>query len=394
MTTDDLSSPLGQDKARGRRPALVIPWAPLTAAILAFPVILFAGWVMLNQDPFGGEPNAIAPANVSADMATTQTEPAPGAPNPGDAPDTPSAAPTPSGNSKTVTIIDGTNGKRRDVLIPATPENPPTTTDNRLLEPSRHGPLPKVATDGSRPVEAYARPVQPTAEGKAGAPRVALVVGGLGISANSTAEALRKLPGQVSLAFAPYGGDLNRQVARARASGHEVLLQIPMEPADYPDNDPGPHTLLTSLDTGPNLERLHWLMSRMQGYVGVVNFMGGRFSASEHAMAPLLREVAARGLLYMDDGSSARSLASQLAPGATVPFAKADLIVDQVPTPTDVDRALGRLETIARARGTAVGFASPLPVSIDRIARWIKAAESRGIQLIPITAVAARTNSS
>ncbi len=293
-----------------------------------------------------------------------------------------------------MTIIDGTNGKRRDVLVPATPESPPTTTDNRLIEPSRHGPLPKVAKDGTRPVEAYARPARAPAEGKAGGPRVALVVGGLGISANGTAEALRKLPGQVSLAFAPYSSDLSQQVARARANGHEVLLQIPMEPVDYPDNDPGPHTLLTSLEAGPNLERLHWLMSRMQGYVGVVNFMGGRFSASEHAMAPLLREIAARGLLYMDDGSSARSLASQLATVASAPFAKADLIVDQVPTPTEVDRMLGRLETLARARGTAVGFASPLPVSIDRIARWIKAAESRGIQLVPITAVAARTNSS
>ena len=57
-------------------------------------------------------------------------------------------------------------------------------------------------------------------------------------------------------------------VARARGEGHEVLLQVPMEPFDYPDNDPGPQTLLTSLDAGQNIDRLHWLMSRFQGYVG------------------------------------------------------------------------------------------------------------------------------
>ena len=33
-------------------------------------------------------------------------------------------------------------------------------------------------------------------------------------------------------------------VARAREAGHEVLLEVPMEPFDYPDNDPGPQTLL------------------------------------------------------------------------------------------------------------------------------------------------------
>jgi polysaccharide deacetylase 2 family uncharacterized protein YibQ len=198
----------------------------------------------------------------------------------------------------------------------------------------------------------------------------------------------------VTFAFSPYGGDLERQVARARANGHEVMLQVPMEPFDYPDNDPGPHTLLASVDAGQNLDRLHWLMSRFQGYVGLVNTMGGRFSASEQAMAPVLRDAAARGLIYADDGSSARSLASQIAGASNLPFAKADIVIDQVSTAADIDKALGRLETIARSRGTAVGFAGALPVSIERIARWAKAAEKRGIQLVPITAAAARAKSS
>jgi hypothetical protein len=99
-------------------------------------------------------------------------------------------------------------------------------------------------------------------------------------------------------------------------------------------------------------------------------------------------------LVYLDDGSSPRSLAGQIAGANNVAFAKADIVIDQVPTPADIDRALGRLETIARARGSAVGFAGALPVSIDRIARWIKAAESRGIQMVPITAMAARARSS
>ena len=149
-----------------------------------------------------------------------------------------------------------------------------------------------------------------------------------------------------------------------------------MEPFDYPDNDPGPQTLLTSLDAGQNVDRLQWLMSRFQGYVGIANFMGARFTASEQALAPVLRETAKRGLIYLDDGSSPRSLASQIAGANNLAFAKADVALDTVPTAVDIDRALGRLEALARERGIAVGMAGALPVSIERIANWAKAAEA------------------
>ena len=122
-----------------------------------------------------------------------------------------------------------------------------------------------------------------------------------------------KLPPAVTLAFTPYGSDPGKLAERARAQRHEILLQIPMEPFDYPDNDPGPQTLLTSLAPEQNIDRMHWMMSRFQGYVGVANYMGSRFTASDTAFAPVLREVAQRGLMYLDDGTSPRSLAGQIA---------------------------------------------------------------------------------
>src|SRR5258705_11660580 len=121
-----------------------------------------------------------------------------------------------------------------------------------------------------------------------------------------------------------------------------------MEPFDYPDNDPGPQTLLTSLDAGQNVDRLQWLMSRFQGYVGIVNAMGARFTAAEQALAPVLREASKRGLIYIDDGSAVPSLASQIAGATNLAFTKADVVLDTVPAAVDVDRALGRLEAIAR----------------------------------------------
>lgn len=167
-----------------------------------------------------------------------------------------------------------------------------------------------------------------------------------------------------------------------------------MEPFDYPDNDPGPQTLLTSLTADQNVDRLHWLMSRFQGYVGLTSYMGACFTATEQALAPVLRETAKRGLIYVDDGASQRSVAGQIAGSHNLPFAKTDLVLDAVQTPTEIDRALARLEMLARDNGAAVGLATAQPATVARIAEWAKKVEGRGFVLVPITMVAIKAKSS
>jgi polysaccharide deacetylase 2 family uncharacterized protein YibQ len=220
------------------------------------------------------------------------------------------------------------------------------------------------------------------------------VVGGLGVGAAKTADAIMKLPPAVTLAFTPYGSDPAKLAERARAQRHEILLQIPMEPFDYPDNDPGPQTLLTTLDAEQNLDRLYWHLSRFQGYAGIANFMGARFVVADAVMQPIVREAAKRGLGYLDDGSAPRSVASSMAAGLSMPFAKADLGIDAVPTAVEIDRALVRLEGLAKERGLAVGVASALPISIERIGAWIRTLESHGVMLVPLTTVMLKSKSS
>jgi Divergent polysaccharide deacetylase len=144
--------------------------------------------------------------------------------------------------------------------------------EQKFAEMTSHGPVPKIAADGTRPADVFARPVKALA-GRPGAPRVALIVAGLGVSTSATSTAIAQLPGPVTFAFMPYGAEVERLAALARSEGHEILLQVPMEPFNYPDSDPGPQTLLTSLTPEQNLERLYWLMSRMQGYVGLAEAM-------------------------------------------------------------------------------------------------------------------------
>lgn len=391
---DDLNTPLGQDRKHGRsKLPWLVPWA--IAGALGLCLAVFVGWAAVVDDPLGGEPIVVvsteprAPAKAPDEAAPnakpnaeseTKSETKPGSDAKPAAGEPPKAPP----GMQSVTIIDGGTGTRQEVLVPAQGGQGGAPADAKLLETTRHGQIPRISVEGARPLAAYAQPAAESS-GNPKMPRIALVVTGLGISSTATGEAL-KLPRGVSLAFAPYGSELERIASRARSEGHEILLQLPMEPFDYPDNDPGPQTLLTSLAPEQNIDRMHWLMSRFQGYVGVANYMGSRFTASDTSFAPMLREVAKRGLMYLDDGSSPRSLAGQIAVANGLPFAKAGVVLDAVPTPNEIDRALLRLESMARDGGIAVGIASALPVSIGRIAKWAKAAESRGFLLVPISA--------
>jgi polysaccharide deacetylase 2 family uncharacterized protein YibQ len=405
--TDDLSKPLGKSPKKKRSFAIPLPLVTRTiAGVLAACIAVVAGWVLLVDEPFGGEPMAIVSADTRASAQPNKSggESSAAASKP-DAVAPPTALadgdkPAPPG-TKTVTIIDGSTGKRQEVPVgsPATPppkpgstSKPDSTVDPRLLEPSRHGVIPKMAPDGARPSEIYSRPVKPQA-GRTDQPRIAIVIEGLGIGANATSEAFAKLPAPVTYAFAPYGTDLERWVARARGEGHEVLLQVGMEPFDYPDNDPGPQTLLTSMSAEQNVDRLHWFLSRFQGYVGVTSLMGARFTAIDQALGPILRDLGKRGLIYFDNGSSPRSVAGQTAGAQNVAFARADVVLDSVPSAAEIDGALARLEATARERGFAIGSAGALPVTIDRVSQWVKSADARGITLVPVSALANRAKS-
>ena len=406
MTADDLNAPLGQHE-RKRRRKFPVPIPQVIAAALALFVGVFVVWAVIGDDPFGGEPMVAVPIASHADAAkATDAAKLPevtagthianryDGPAPGPAEGTAPPNQAPAGNTKTGTLLDGKTGTRQEVVIPAGNDvkdhGPP---EQKFEEVTAHGPIPKIAADGTRPAEAFAVQVK-ALPGRPNAPRVALIVGGLGISTSATAAAITKLPAAVTLAFMPYGADVAHMAARARGEGHEILLQVPMEPFNYPDNDSGPQTLLTSLTPGQNLDRLHWLMARFQGYVGIAGAMGARFTASEQAFSPILQDAAKRGLIFVDDGANPRSVAGRVAGADNLPFAKADMVLDSVPTPGEIDHALGRLEMAAREHGVAVGISSALPVSIDSIAKWAKAAEARGFLLVPITAVALKAKQS
>jgi polysaccharide deacetylase 2 family uncharacterized protein YibQ len=387
-TSDDLTTPLGLVR-HPERSRFRVPTASIFAIVAVALAGAFAGTIAFLDDPLGGEPYILVhiertlPDSAASDRSRGPEEAG------GEVPPRRSAADVETASGVLVVRPNGTSAPGAVVI--QVPENGPVqlnpAPDSRLVERTRQGPLPKIGQDGSRPLDVYKRPSGSLPGGVRPGGRIALLVGGLGISQTTTTDAIAKLPGAVTLAFAPYGSDLERQVARAREEAHEVMLQAPMEPFDYPDSDPGPHTLLARAKASENLERLHWVMSRFTGYTGVVNFMGAKLTSDEAAMAPILREIGGRGLGFLDDGSSSRSVATAIGASTRTPTARADLVLDGVVRADAIDMELARLETLAKERGLAVATASALPLTVDRIARWSRTLETRNILLVPISSV-------
>ncbi len=245
-----------------------------------------------------------------------------------------------------------------------------------LTAPGPGGLLPIIAKDGRTPFTAYARPFQSN-----GKPKIALVVGGLGLNGAATRTAIEKLPPEVTLSFVPYADGLQGWINLARAGGHEVILEIPMEPLDYPSNDPGPYTLMTGAQPAETIKRLEWLLARTTGYFAVTNYLGGRFVTSDPATNNFANALKGRGLGFLDDGS-----ASARAHG-TVPRGSADAIVDEQLSTDAIDAALRGLEAKALQKGQALGTGFAYPVTVEQVTRWANAITARGFQLAPASAV-------
>ena len=275
------------------------------------------------------------------------------------------------------------------------PPPPPTIPDSEtgsitlpqapvaeLVEELQYGPLPRVATDGRRPIDVYARPSRYVVAKAGDPPRIAILVTGLGLPDTPAGDVLKGLPAPVSVAYGAYGRNLQESVSRARDNGHEVLLQIPLEPNNYPTVDPGPHTLLTSLPPEENMKRLQWLMSRYTGYVGVTNHMGEKFEATSASLTPVLEELKQRGLLYVDDGSVKDSTVSQIAGTIGLDYSVASVQIDA----SNLVKELAQLEATAKERGAAIGVVKATPATVKQLSDWAAKLQAKGFVLVPVSA--------
>jgi hypothetical protein len=244
--------------------------------------------------------------------------------------------------------------------------------------PGPAGPLPIIAQDGRTPAQAYARPFHAN-----GRPKVAIVVDGLGLDPRRTRQAIETLRPEITLAFSVYSEGLQGWIDLARAHGHEVLLAAPMEPEDYPENDPGPYALMANGQPPETVKKLEWILSRATGYFGLTNYLGSRFLATDAAYASFASSVRGRGLAFIDDGTAAGR-------GGGAIRGTAERVIDDKLSGPAIDQQLQALEASALQRGQALGEGFAYPVTLEKVAAWANEVEQRGYQLAPASALTAK----
>lgn len=397
MQPNDIDAPVRPRSALSQALKAFSNPLSLATGLFAALVSVLLVWLVIVDDPLGGEPVAMLEIDPNR-VAETRELPGeqlairdilnPDEPSDADdQPDQTQAAKQPDAVEPLDEQFDSMKQTTTEVS-----QALPTAPIKRLTERGPHGLLPQIGADGTTPSKAYARPVT-RRQADPNVAKIAILIGGLGLSATGTSVAINRLPENVTLAFAPYASGLQQWADKARQNGHEIMLQLPLEPFDYPANDPGPHTLLSSLSPRDNIRRLEWLMARFTGYFGVTNYMGAKFTSSTDALRPVLKQLNRRGLVYLEDGTSARSQSVRISRQLGLKAATADLMIDTSPSIAAINASLAQLETIALERGVAVGVASALPITVDRIIEWSEGLQAKGIVLVPVSkTIALRQN--
>ena len=246
-----------------------------------------------------------------------------------------------------------------------------------LLRQTGAGSLP-IRAGGKEAWRVYGRPVS-VAQTKPG-PKIAVVVTGLGLSTESTAAAIAKLPADISLSFSPYAGGLAEQIRKAREDGHEALLDLPLEPVNFPAHDAGPLAVLQSHSPGEAIGHLDTVLGKSAGYVGLAALPRSPVTATE-SWPLMLQELKDRGLLLVGDGLV--GIEDKAMPAA----AQVTLVADETPFRTAIDAKLARVLATAQRDGSAIIYISARPISFERVLAFIASFPEKNVTLVPVSAL-------
>ena len=217
-------------------------------------------------------------------------------------------------------------------------------------------------------------------------PEIAIVIDDMGVHKKYSEQVLA-LKAPITLAFLPYGKSTKALSQKAREQGYELLVHVPMEPLN-PKVDAGPHCLKTRHSQKQVLADLDWCLNQFNGFVGINNHMGSKFTAHRSLMEKVIKDIDKRGLLFLDSRTNTKTHGFALAQKQGMPHAERHIFLDHVATPEAVAKQLKRLKASALERGFAVAIGHPKPATINALRSWIAATEKEGFSFAPISAIA------
>ncbi len=301
--------------------------------------------------------------------------------------------------------------KRRQMPDPAVPDNGQggATAPPVVVGPSAGRPEPQVLNNSlTGPVETRSQPAEPagtkTEADKATVPelltgwkknalfvvltdkpKIAIVIDDMGVDRRRSRIAT-ELPGPLTLSYLTYARDLPGQTQQARQGGHELMLHVPMEPSSK-DIDPGPNVLLSGLPKEEIQAALTWGLNQFDGYVGINNHMGSRFTSHLDGMKTVMEELRRRKLIFLDSVTSGSTTGQLAAHQIGVPFIARNIFLDHIDDIQEIRNRLNEVKRLARKRGYAVAIGHPRDATLKALGPWLQTVENDGFQLVPISAL-------
>ena len=286
-------------------------------------------------------------------------------------------------NTEIVNTITTATDDDKTTFPPLVPSiSPPAPLSQEMIEKTSYGNLPKIGEKGEKYWKFYAKPVVI----KNQKPMIAIIVTGLGTNKQITEQALR-LPEAVNLSFSPYSKDLSGWMTHSRLSGHEILIDLPMESANYPASDPGPLGLLVSKEQNENENRIKKLMAHDVGFVGFITPQDEVFLANPELFKSLLQVLSGRGLMLVVGKPPAKNESKELIEKGMTANVVADTLIDEELTSTAIQARLTLLEQTAKQKGVAVGIAQGYPITIKQLKEWSTKAEENGFIIVPVSMI-------
>ena len=271
------------------------------------------------------------------------------------------------------------------LILPEEPSRPerPTKTIPQAKKPPAKIPPYEIYPPKEIPIEKP--PVKKPPKDPKQLPMVAIIIDDLGYD-KKIARKLSQLNGNITFSILPHS-PYQESIARlAQKNGLGTMLHLPMEPFEYPNINPGPGTLLTSMTPDQLIRQLEENLASVPNIKGVNNHMGSKMTAESSQMYQIFSVLKKRNMFFIDSRTTDKSLCKPSARLFQIPFAQRDVFLDHSQDPDFIRKQIIELIRTAQRNGQAVGIGHPHPVTYE-ILREMMPELQKKVRLVPASAI-------
>ncbi len=250
-------------------------------------------------------------------------------------------------------------------VVKETQEADHITPQTGLMEKNGHPVLYEVFEETVQPPRTGSDP-RPVSESDDGLYEIALIIDDIGYD-KKMAMALYGLEPNISFSVLPWSPHGRAIAETLRKKGAMIMLHLPMEPAQYPDVNPGPGALLTSMSPDMLIAQLEKNIDDVPGASGVNNHMGSRLTTEAGQMYQIFTILKKRNLFFIDSMTAPKSQCRAAARLLQVRFSERDVFLDNIQEHAYIAGQFAQLKKIAREHGTAIGIGHPYPATLQTL---------------------------